>query len=165
MDKKIKHRILYVTVAILWGIALYRTWKNYETKAELDDHAQVQVPAVSPIRFQKDSFELELPERDPFLDQRMAVHVEMAQETNHTSQTKKPEEKKIVEVQQINWPDIHYYGFVKNRQTSSTRGLLKINGKHVQLSLGEIYQDIRILEAYHDSVRVSFARQIKVFRK
>jgi hypothetical protein len=163
MDKKIRNRILYVTVAILWSVAIYRTWKNHQIKEENETVEIVSVPPISPMQFQKDSFELILPERDPFLNTTWKPVSENIQPEKQEIKKQNPVVKEIEKPFTTVWPKIEYFGFVKNREKNSTLCLLKIDGKQVRIGNGDVYEKIRIVNAFRDSVIVNFSGEAKTF--
>ena len=63
------------------------------------------------------------------------------------------------------WPQVEYFGFVKNRNQNSTLCLLKIDGKQIQLSKGEKYNGIFVQNAFKDSVQLIFEGELKTVRK
>jgi hypothetical protein len=164
MDKKIRNRILYVVVAILWGVAIYRTWKNYEVKEELQAENVINTPAISPMQFRKDTFELVLPDTDPFLQKAWIPQVQ--QDVSREQPTAPRIEKKepVIPVQK-KWPQVEYFGFVKNRNQNSTLCLLKIDGRQIQLSKGERHDGVLVQNAFKDSVQLIFEGEIKTVRK
>ena len=164
MEKKIKHRILYITVACLWGVAIYRTYMNYSVDEEqlISESNSFKITPVN--AYIKDSFELELPVRDPFLKSEWKSVVEI--QINNTNSNQKKSEEKIKPVpQEIKWPEIKYFGFVKNRQTNSTRCLVQIDNSTTQINKGEIFNEVKIIEPWHDSVLVQFKNEKRIIRR
>jgi hypothetical protein len=165
MDKKIRNRILYVVVAGLWGIAIYRTFGTYLSGEQQKEMPEVfSLPPVSPALFNKDTFELLLPERDPFLGNSWTAVTK--NEILSSSEKPKNEIKKEVPVRvEKNWPAVEYFGFVKNRNKNSTLSLVKIDGRLVQLSKGEEHDGIVVSNVYPDSILLVMEGDRKVFRK
>jgi len=164
MDKKTRNKILYVGVAALWGIAIYRTWKNFQVKQENEEFEVINAPSFSPVQFNKDTFELLLPTADPFLSAgwKPSEKIETSLEQEDSRNVIK---KEILTPVQKFWPQIQYFGFVKNRQKNSTLCLLKIDGHQVQLSKGQKHEGLMVLNTYRDSVMVVFDGETKIFRK
>lgn len=164
MDKKIRNRILYVVVAGLWAVAIYRTWKNREIKEEMEEGNAISSTPVSPIQFRKDTFELELPDTDPFLHRGWSAPVQSEPvervEKGGTATKKNPPEPVI-----IPWPSIEYFGFVRNRDQNRMLCLLEVDGRQVKLSKGETYNGLYVQSAFKDSVRVTFQGDSKTIRK
>lgn len=164
MDKKIRNRILYVSVAGLWVIAIYRTWSNYQAEEVIAQESQFDPMTISPIQFRKDTFELNLPDYDPFLQKRWTPA--MTNQPNPTpppttnSTIKKPDPPPVTP-----WPTIQYFGFVKNRNQNSTLCLLSIDGKMMQLSKGQKYQDLLVENVFKDSIKLRYMNEIKTVRK
>lgn len=164
MDKKIRNRILYVTVAFLWAIAIYRTYKNYQVKEENESNEIVSAPSISPIQFGKDTFELELPDHDPFL-QRAWTPIAQNDAPLQNDKPKVDIPKIVEKPAPKNWPQIEYFGFVKNRNQNSTLCLLKVDGRQVQLSKGEKYNSLIVQNVFKDSVQIIFEGVLKTIRK
>jgi len=166
MDKKIRNRILYIAVACLWGIAIYRTYNNYQTKQENEELAIVNTPSISPIQFNKDTFELELPDKDPFLESGWTPTIKIENSSsNNSTNNLNIVKKEIVKPTEKVWPKIEYFGFVKNRNKNSTLCLLKIDGQLMQLSKGQNEKGILVNNVYKDSVLVVFDGERKTVRK
>lgn len=165
MNKKIRNRILYVTVTLLWAVAIYRTFVNYQTEENIVAAHSNNSISITPINaYIKDSFELMLPNRDPFLNKSFIPKIETAIKPNQTPD--KTEKQKLpIAKPSVVWPDIEYFGFVKNRTTSSTRCLLKIDNQTIQLSKGEKFSGIEIMYAFSDSVRLKFESSLKTIYK
>ena len=164
MDKKVRNKILYVAVACLWGIAIYRTFKNQQIKEENESFKVVSVPPISPIQFNKDTFELELPSHDPFLSTSWTPS-EKFENQNPSDKIQKVEPVEIVKPIEKVWPKIEYFGFVKNRNKNSTLCLLKINGRQIQLSKGQKHEGVFVANTFRDSVLVVYDGANKMIRK
>jgi len=164
MDKKIRNRILYIAVACLWGIAIYRTWKNYEVNEELATEKVISTPSISPMQFRKDTFDLVLPDNDPFLQKGWTplVQNDMPQREDDGHDRIK---KEIVAPVEKKWPQVEYFGYVKNRNQNSTLCLLKIDGRQIQLSKGEKYNGLVVQNTFKDSVQLFFEGDLKTVRK
>ena len=169
MSKKLKTRLILLVVLAIWGNIGYRLFKNYQVEKELDETQQVyNDPNFSPANFQKDSFDLQLPDTDPFLKTKIKSNYKPINETpvhttnnNHHRKTQK--EKKVVE--QKNWPKIKYLGFVKNHESSDALCLLQINGNMLKVSEGDEEIGVLVTGVFRDSIHLVFSGEEKTFRK
>lgn len=164
MDKKIRNRILYITVASLWAIAIYRTYRNYQVKEENASTEIVSAPSISPIQFGKDTFDLELPDHDPFLKNSWTP-IAQNEAPVQNDKPKNNIQKVVEKPAPKNWPQIEYFGFVKNRNQNSTLCLLKIDGRQVQLSKGEKYNSLIVQNVFKDSIQIIFEGDFKTIKK
>jgi len=164
MDKKTRNKILYVGVAALWGIAIYRTWKNFQVKQENEEFEVINAPSFSPVQFNKDTFELLLPSSDPFLSAGWKASEKTETSVEHEDPKNTIKKEIPLPVQKV-WPQIQYFGFVKNRDKNSTLCLLKIDGRQVQLSKGQKHNGLIVMNTYRDSVLVVYEGETKIVRK
>lgn len=163
MDKKVRNRILYIIVGSLWIVAIYRTYKNYRVKQENESTKTLHSPHFSPVQFNKDTFELVLPSKDPFLavGWMPTQDVNLMQEPKSKTEIKKEEPKPLEKT----WPQIEYFGFVKNRDKNSTLCLLKIDGRQIHISKGQKHNGILVLNTYRDSVQVFLDGESRIIRR
>ena len=164
MDKKIRNRILYIAVACLWGIAIYRTIRNHQAEELIDEQQVSTLPPVSPSRFNKDTFELELPSKDPFLGDGWKPHLKPGNRVVEPRLNTK-EQMPVPEIKQTPWPAIEYFGFVKNHNQNSTLCLLRIDNQPIKLSKGDEHNGILVQRTYKDSVLVMFAGETRMIHK
>ncbi|MBL7897363.1 MAG: hypothetical protein JNJ99_02425 [Crocinitomicaceae bacterium] len=165
MDKKIRNRILYITVAILWGFAIYRTYSNYTSNSIIENETNISVPGISPVQFKKDTFELVLPDSDPFLRDAPTTIV-VSNENRPTNTVIKNQTKLPPQTEMKIWPTVEYFGFVKNINKNSTLCLLKVNGKQIQISKGDSFEGIILQQASADSIVLKNESEYKsVFKK
>jgi hypothetical protein len=171
MDKKLRTRILIAIVAIVWVYNIYRTYENYQVKEEMaSSDTGYQLPSFSPLMFNKDSFDLELPGIDPFLKKPSkklssnSVSTGIAQNSISPSKNKKKPPKVVVN-ESVQWPSIKYFGFVKNRNKENELCLVQINGRNHKLSKGDRFAEVLISSVYRDSIQVVFAGEEKTIKK
>ena len=75
MSKKLKTRLILVLVLAIWGYNGYRVYMNQQVEQQLEEQEQVHSSFnPMPVAFNKDSFELVLPETDPFLKKKKKSH-------------------------------------------------------------------------------------------
>ncbi len=165
MTKKGWTRILIVVVAGLWAYNIYRTVENYQVVAETQAINQAVTNSFVPIVFNKDSFALELPDIDPFLKKQTSfTRSTVSQNTPSTTQRVTQTTVAAPPVVE-SWPEINYYGYVKNRDQDKTLCMLSINKKMTRLSKGEKNQNLVVVETYADSVVLEMDGKRKTFVK
>jgi hypothetical protein len=171
MDKKLRTRILIAIVAVVWIYNIYRTYENYQVKEEMaSSDPGYQAPSFSPLMFNKDSFDLELPEIDPFLKRptkktsSYSVSTGVAQNSVSPSKNKK-KPPKVEVTESVQWPSIKYFGFVKNRNKENELCLVQINGRNHKLSKGDRFAEVLISSVYRDSILVVYGGEKKTIRK
>ena len=169
MDKKLRTRILIVIVAGLWGYNIYRLMMNYQAKKALEEtHETYSAPSFSPMMFNRDSFELILPEVDPFLKKQSQSFYSSnsTKETIITNSTKKVKPKEVKQPEPPKkWPNIKYFGFVRNHDKEHALCLIQINGQTTKLSQGDQHSGIFISRVFQDSVHIVFSGEERTFRK
>lgn len=149
--------LLGLTVAILWGLILYRVvdWAGGSDNDPL--------PAVSAKRpkeayydyaLPKDTTHLLLNYRDPFGLVKMKDMAQMPLKKTHRPLT-------MVAKPALNWSFIKYSGYIRNRASKKLIALVNVNGKNVMLSEGDTKEQVKLLKNMRDSIRVSFSGQTK----
>ena len=169
MTKKLKTRLLLVVVASIWGYNIYRGYMNYQTEQLLEESNQTYNQSnFSPLMFNKDSFELDLPEVDPFLKKSGKWSATSANNSNTSASTNPIMVKKDVKpiVKEVkSWPKVSYLGFVKNLNKQTPLCLLKINGQMIKLSKGQEQGGIFVSTVFKDSVYLVFQGEERTFVK
>ena len=156
-------------VPLIWGKYIYDMVINKQLEDELEQLQSQPEMVYSPIHFNKDTFELELPDRDPFMNGRFKPDRRKNPKTEQGN--KPPKQKEIKKVDEVKappkWPAIQYFGFVKNwdREQEKPLCMLKVDGRMVKLGVGEEYKEVVIEAAYRDSVMVRHQGNIKSVSK
>ena len=167
MDKKKLTRIMIVVVACLWAYNIYRVFDNFSAEEEMQESYSVNTSSFSPIMFRKDSFELELPDVDPFLKEnnfKRKTTTNTNSTTNNTvssNKVKLPKEEKVP----IVWPKIKYYGFVMNHDDKTSLCLININGTNHKVKRGQKVKNLVIENASIDSIQIRMGKDVRSFRK
>lgn len=170
MDKKKWTRVLIVIVAGLWGYNIYRTVENYQVKTEFIEERANKMASTVPMLFNKDTFNLELPNNDPFLRGQSNWQSSNAYAVNsnngNNSRTNLPvNPPEIKPVETLKWPTVKYFGFLRRIEQDHQLCMLNINGKNYRLSVGEEKENLKVIQAYPDSVVVMFQNERKAFFK
>ena len=171
MNKKTRTKILIAIVGTVWIYNIYRTYMNYQVKQELDESEQVyNVPSFSPVMFNKDTFELELPDLDPFLKRHTSGFSNNSNHSEITQHTTTSNKKRNVPVEKVeplvkSWPQIKYFGFIKNHDKEDALCLIQINGRNSKVTKGDNLSGVFISKVYRDSVLLVYEGEEKMFVK
>ncbi|PXY43132.1 hypothetical protein [Flavobacterium hydrophilum] len=163
MAKKKINIILILVVLGLWGTAGYRALYRQFADSEVSNTIQDQKYNVSIKQINKDTFELEKINRDPFLNkefQKTAIVAVSKKAISYNSVKKaivQPVQKKQTN---ISWPALQYYGYLKSKDKELV--LLKIDSKLYKLKLNEPQNGLTIKKKYKDSIEVSFNSETKM---
>jgi len=111
-----------------------------------------------------DTFELKLTAKDPFLGgSRFLPKINSYSEINQLS--KQNIQKNIVPVKNVKWPNIAYFGYVKNRTKGKQACLVQINGSISKMFLNSKNNEVVLKSIYKDSIKVGFNDEVKTIVK
>ncbi len=170
MNKKRWTRVLIVIVAGLWAYNIYRTVENYQVKHESQNEQINTNLSFAPVMFNKDTFMLDLPLEDPFLRNEKRWH--QSNSASNTPNIPNPNSRNqqrstplpIIE-KKLEWPTVKYFGFIRNRDADHQLCMLNIANKNHRLSIGDSKDQITLIQAYPDSVLISFQNEFKTIQK
>ena len=154
-NKKIIYLLLPLVV-IIWGIILYRVFSiSADPGLPTADHPSINKDAATPLL---DTFSINANYRDPFLDKVMRVQ--------HDDKIKNPTAKKVEKViTPSKWPDLTYFGIIKNQESGKKLIMINIDGKSNFIKEGHEASGIHLLKVYKDSIEVSFMKEKRIVRK
>jgi len=150
-----------VLLIIIWGGVFYKYFgksksseKNIEVTNAVSNYEQV-------YNIAKDTFQLELMERDPFgISGGIKNPIPTEKPVNRPKVVVKPTVNKS-----IAWPTIIYHGFVKGERKTNPLILLKIDNRLYRKWEGETVNNITLVKAYSDSLIVSLNNNTKTIKK
>lgn len=162
MKKKQINIALIIIVLALWGTVLYKYVNRFFSN---DNEIVYNQPEFSiPIaKIDKDTFELKLLERDPFL-----AKTTLKKESNSIVKKalSKPVFKKTpAPIINKPFPIVQYFGYIKSQDKSQKLILLKVNNRLERVRLSDNVDGLIIKEIYKDSVIVSFNKIHKSISK
>jgi hypothetical protein len=167
MTRKVWTKILIVIVGSLWAYNIYRTVENYQFKEVRQEMVKSTNSYLAPILFNKDTFELDFPKTDPFLNslsgQSNANQTMQPPNSNQNNNIQKPIPP-LIKIEK-KWPKISYFGFLKNHNSNHQLCLISINDKTYRIAAGEIKQGVKIIQAFPDSIQVFFGEEFKMVMK
>lgn len=160
MKKKRINIVLIIGVALIWGLLIYRFFGNSFTSQENQKGSVAIAYDELPTLIQKDTIELKLYTKDPFLGTLKNTR-KLVLKTKKGVNVKKT--KPIIVVQ---WPQLEYLGFVMEEKAKEPLLLLRVNGKLIRKkSSFEFYEGMKILNFYRDSLLVVFNGTEKTLSK
>lgn len=165
MAKKKINIILILVVLGLWGTVGYRTLYRQFSGDEVLLEKQNQTKNITISQINKDTFELEKINRDPFLNKQFQNTVVIRKHVFGFSTVKKiipPVNKKVVS--NIDWPTLIYYGYIASKERNEDLILLKIDSKLHKLKLNDPVNGLIVKKKYKDSIEVFFNSQIKIIK-
>ncbi len=156
----IKNVMALIAVALVWGYLVKSKFGLFETE-ELIDTSFVGTNIHSAKPYDKDTFKLKLVAKDPFLGgKRFITKTNSNLKPNLQPQLKAPSILKIKK-----WPNIAYFGYVKNRTKGKQACLVQINSHTSKMFLGSIHNEVILKSIFKDSIRVVFQGEVKTIVK
>lgn len=166
MDKKKWTWVLIAVVTGLWTYNIYNTVSTFNQETFVEDNTPYSSTNLI-LNFKKDTFNLQLPKRDPFLNQ-MATPNQLTMNAEMVLPKLKQEKaapKEVIVKPNKEWPKIKYFGFVRNKSKQHPLCVLSINGKIHKVSIGEMINEISLINATKDSLELSYFNENKFFLK
>ncbi len=164
MNKKVVNIVLLSVVLVVWGGVIYRFAKSFFSSNEAPPIVyNTSVDFKNYDEIVKDSFDLVLLDRDPFLGKvssKSNQPKKVVKKKPTAKRVSKPAPKKIVY-----WPNsIQYYGYLKSGARS--RALIRVEGKMLKLKVGQnITDDIFVKDIHKDSLLLSDGQSNRVLYK
>ncbi|WP_136464887.1 hypothetical protein [Flagellimonas onchidii] len=163
MKKKTINIVLGLGLLIIWGFVTKRALFYFGNTDE--DKAVLHPIAINdPLpKFKKDTFELAVLDRDPFLD------VMANRKTTIPKTLPKTSKKNIAPVRRkesnVNWPKLQYFGYLKGDSQSGKLAIIKIDNKLHRVREKKSVEDVQVLKIYKDSVLLKRNGMIKILEK
>ncbi|MBI2269772.1 MAG: hypothetical protein HYU69_05370 [Bacteroidetes bacterium] len=149
--------LMVPVVIAIWAYVFYSIFGNKD-KPDKDllhpaNAARLNNTTGQPV----DTFSIKADYRDPFLDKLMG-----GEQPKSASAIKTPP----VKVQPLTtWPQVAYFGIIKNQTGNKQLALLQINGKQSRMQLNQMAGDITLMKITKDSVQVKFGKEMKYVRR
>ena len=154
MNRKYLNSVLIVFLIVIWGAVFYKYFgRKKPTKENLHSN-NYTLTKINEFGIIKDTFKLELIEKDPFRANRKIYN-------NISKAPVKKSVKKVIIDKNIKWPKISYYGFIKSHNNNTRLVLLKIDNSVYRKREKELINNIRLVKAYNDSLIVSLNKKTK----
>jgi hypothetical protein len=151
--------VLLVVVGIIYYNLFVRIKGNLEVEETLSQNNQIRNIELSNFK-QPESFDLSGQYVDPFLKKtNLSIPLDSIRKVNNNNQPKPKKEKPIVI-----WPNIKYYGLVRNTDVKNPRAILSIDGTVFKIGANEeLYDGILIKKISKENIEVLFQRETKSF--
>ncbi|PXY41149.1 hypothetical protein DMB65_09345 [Flavobacterium cheongpyeongense] len=160
MAKKKINIILILFVLGLWGTIGYRTLYRQFSDSKIINATQDQKYNASIKQINKDTFDLEKINRDPFLNKQFQNTVAIQKPPHYTLIKKTTVQTVQKPKSNLSWPTLQYYGYLKSKDRELV--LLKIDSKLYKLKLNEPQNGIIVKKKYKDSIEVNFNSETKM---
>ena len=162
-----KNIIAFVVLIMIWGIVIKNKFGFFNN---LDDDKLYNKSfnlSVVNHQFIKDTFELSLIDRDPFLNTSQTIKKKGNNSNSININKKTPNQiiKQNITETKIIWPKVEYYGYVKNKTKNKQACLVKIESNLYQMHLGQTYNKIKLIKTFKDSIVISYNKNIKTILK
>lgn len=150
--------ILISIVLLIWGLVLYQF---FSFSNEPIPDAIPEDFSSKPLNLKKrDSFSIEVTNRDPFLGKLASEKKTIAISTIATQPKKNTAPKE--EVNEIVWPDITYKGIVSDTKEKVKVFMVIINGATFFMRKGQEEQEITLKDGDRGAIYAIYEKQLKV---
>ena len=147
--------LLFLLVATVWGIIIYRV---VSAAGGDDTDLPAQISAKKEIyndyAVAADTSQLLLNYRDPF-------GLVKERDTVVRPGKSKVRLTPVVPKAPIDWNFIQYSGFIRNPSTKKLITLININGRSEMLMEGQQKDNVKLLKNLNDSIKISYMGKIK----
>ncbi len=144
--------LLGAALVLIWGLLLSRIYGKYAGSTNLQ-YASSESPLfiakteAEPFSISTDTY------RDPFLENTLKQPQPVVVKRRNTRTVAAP--KALLKTKPIKFPMIAYKGHILSK-SGHKAAVLKVNKDLINLSWGEKYQEISLLQIYEDSIRVGY---------
>ena len=166
MAKKKINIILVIIVLSLWGTVGYRALNRHFTDNVVILEKQSKLDNATINQINKDTFELEKVNRDPFLNKQFQTSVATSKPViSHYKVVKKTVTPSIPKGDpNLRWPTLSYHGYIASKERNEDLVLLTIDSKLRKLKLNDPVNGLMVKKRYKDSIEVSFNSETKMIR-
>jgi len=156
MNKQKLNKVLILFLILIWGFVGYKFISNTgstHSPVEMSKNSELAVHVTTILR---DTIHINKLNRDPFL----GTYIVKKKKSIKKAVRRKPKARKI-----ISWPQVEYFGYVKNHNNKSPLVLLKINGQVKRIRKEDKLEVFRINSVYKDSIIISIGREKRTIKK
>lgn len=152
--------ILLPCVLLIWGAIFFQVKQAVSSNGRPVKITTVQA-GVKTLSADTSSYQLKLEYEDPFLRNHRPIVIHQPS-TNPGPTPKKPVVKKTVVKIPLKWPVITYRGLISNKKDKrNIIYLVEVDGASVFMHPGEVKNDLHLLQANPDSIRLEFKGEEK----
>lgn len=171
MKKKV-NIILLLVVLSLWGTVAWRSINNFFGQESVAENSTLY-QSININKIQKDTFNLEKLNRDPFLQKSIVTSTANVSVVNYKKPQKTSQKNNlsgfykpaIEKTAPSNVSTIKYVGYIKSTQQKEEMVLLKINDNLKRFVVGKKYNDIQVKKVYKDSVQIVYLKKTIIVKK
>ena len=166
MAKKKINIILIIVVLSLWGTVGYRALNRHFADNGVILEKQNELDNATINQINKDTFELEKVNRDPFLNKQFQSPIARPKTIISYHKTV----KKIVLPTvpkgnpNLRWPTLSYHGYIGSKERNEDLVLLTIDSKLRKLKLNDPVNGLVVKKRYKDSIEVYFNAETRMVR-
>ncbi|QOG02184.1 hypothetical protein [Flavobacterium sp. MDT1-60] len=164
MAKKKINIILIVVVLALWGTVGYRALNRQFAGNEMILEKQSKLDNATINQINKDTFELEKINRDPFLNKQFQTAVAVPRTLiSHYKAVKKIVTPIVPKGDpNLQWPNLSYHGYIASKERNEDLVLLTIDSKLRKLKLNDPVNGLIVKKRYKDSIEVYFNSETRM---
>jgi hypothetical protein len=166
MAKKKINIILIIVVLALWGTVGYRALNRQLSGNEIILEKQDQLNNTTINQINKDTFELEKINRDPFLNKQFQTTVVIPRAIiSYHKPVKKVVAPNVPKGDpNLQWPSLSYHGYIASKERNEDLVLLTIDSKLRKLKLNNPVNGLIVKKRYKDSIEVYFNSETRMVR-
>jgi hypothetical protein len=158
MNKKRLNIILIPGTIIIWAIIIMKILSYSKNPPTENYNIPNKQSGKDPIS-EEDTIKIFANYRNPF----SPTFSEMFTQSNTIKPIIKPVQNKIST--NVSWPDIIYYGLIKNTKDGKELALLTVSKRTIIAEKNSENEDIRILTIANDSIKVKLHKETKTIIK
>jgi hypothetical protein len=159
MKKKHLNIPLFILVLFIYGSVFFKFFGKKGVQIEDTPYNNMLSKQVSDFETKRNDFDISNIKSDPFGISEKRIRKSTTSQLNGTVKST----KKIAAP--IAWPNITYFGFVKNNINTTRLALVKVNNKLHRKRENEKIDDISIVNVYNDSIRLRLNKTTKTILK
>jgi len=156
MKNKKSIYILLPLVLLVWGAVLFQVF-SFTKSDEIIPITNSEF-TIKPLKInQRQSFDININYRDPFLGKAYVAQNTAVVKVNHTKSAKvvKPKETLV-------WPTILYKGMISDTKAKNTIFMLIIDNKNYYMKIGETENEILLKSGDKESVYVKYKGNLNI---
>ncbi|WP_298892444.1 hypothetical protein [uncultured Psychroserpens sp.] len=161
MKKKHLNIVLFILVFVIYGGVFFKIFKKKEVQLDNSAYNSTFSQQVSDFNIKRSNFNISSMKSDPFGISKMRTRKPIVKMEPKSTFNSVPQKTKT----SMTWPRVTYYGFIKNNSKTTRLALIKINNKLHRKREQEKIDNILIVKAYNDSIKLSFNNTTKTIIK
>jgi hypothetical protein len=164
MRKKYLNSILFILLVVIYAGVFFKIFGKKETQSNSNITSFIGSNSFA-LDLKREEFDINGISQDPF---RLSIKPHSKSSQNTLNNQSKKKSNKPITKRENSWPQINYYGFVRNNLNATKLALLKVDNIMHRKREKEKIGAILILEAYNDSIilkKGGFIKTIKRIKK